>query len=534
MNLNPIYHRLILAVVCVFSFFVHLGVFEPDLMEARNFVTAREMAQEGNYLLPTMNGAPRLEKPPLPTWFTAAAYGVFGESLFFLRLPAALIASLMVFALYYFAKKVFINEEQALVSALALASFPLMIEMGRTGSWDVFCQAFMLLGVFYLYQAFRSGKAVLRAYFLAGIFIGLSAMSKGPVALYGMLLPFLIAYGIVFGMSHLKRQKKEVLLMLGVAIVLATWWYFYVRVEAPAVSTQIANKEMAAWANRHTRPFWFYLNFPLFSGIWVVLLLAAFWYKGIKRKTDLPKEYRFVILWMLITLVLLSVIPEKKERYLLPILPPVALLIGFAFRTIKTGQSFKMEKAVFYGFGILLLTALWAAPVALYFLFLNSELMPKTTFIAFVVALMILAGIVIAGIRKKSMMQLIYSAMACLAVVMLCLTPSLPEFKYKNPAYKEIGVIRIQDWYATHEFCTDLDINLKAIWRIGKPVRTISLAEEWPKEAFVLVTENSPTTLLRSLNKRTNALEHLGTFDYFRKKSKYKLHVFKVPSAENQ
>ncbi|HNQ27790.1 MAG TPA: glycosyltransferase, partial [Aquaticitalea sp.] len=39
-----------------------------SIMEARNFITAREMVDDGNWLLTTMNGEARYEKPPLPTW----------------------------------------------------------------------------------------------------------------------------------------------------------------------------------------------------------------------------------------------------------------------------------------------------------------------------------------------------------------------------------------------------------------------------------------------------------------------------------
>ena len=46
----------ILAFLCLISFFVGLEVTDVDLMESRNFVTAREMLAENNWLIPTMNG----------------------------------------------------------------------------------------------------------------------------------------------------------------------------------------------------------------------------------------------------------------------------------------------------------------------------------------------------------------------------------------------------------------------------------------------------------------------------------------------
>ena len=55
-----------------------LYVLPVTIMEARNLVTAREMVQDGNWLLTTMNGLPRYQKPPLPTWITAIFGFIFG------------------------------------------------------------------------------------------------------------------------------------------------------------------------------------------------------------------------------------------------------------------------------------------------------------------------------------------------------------------------------------------------------------------------------------------------------------------------
>ena len=66
-NKNFLYYIIILC-VCFFAFFVNNKIIPADIMEARNLATAQEMVQTGNYLIPTMNGELRLEKPPLPTW----------------------------------------------------------------------------------------------------------------------------------------------------------------------------------------------------------------------------------------------------------------------------------------------------------------------------------------------------------------------------------------------------------------------------------------------------------------------------------
>ncbi len=67
-----------LALVSLAIFFPHLDVVEVNIMEARNFITAREMLDYGNWIQTTMNLEPRYEKPPLPTWLTALSGSIFG------------------------------------------------------------------------------------------------------------------------------------------------------------------------------------------------------------------------------------------------------------------------------------------------------------------------------------------------------------------------------------------------------------------------------------------------------------------------
>ncbi|MFR4038103.1 MAG: hypothetical protein ACLTZT_10120 [Butyricimonas faecalis] len=54
-------HYLFILVVCWFAFFVNNGSVYEDIMESRNLVTAHEMIEYDNWLVPTMNGELRLE-----------------------------------------------------------------------------------------------------------------------------------------------------------------------------------------------------------------------------------------------------------------------------------------------------------------------------------------------------------------------------------------------------------------------------------------------------------------------------------------
>ena len=69
-------------------------------MEARNLATAQEMVKNGNYLLPTMNGELRLEKPPLPTWIAAGIENFSPDNLVAQRAAAGLSATMLIVFLF--------------------------------------------------------------------------------------------------------------------------------------------------------------------------------------------------------------------------------------------------------------------------------------------------------------------------------------------------------------------------------------------------------------------------------------------------
>ena len=128
-------------------------------MEARNFTTAREMLHDGNWLLTTLNGEPRYQKPPLPTWLTAISAAIFGlKSLTALRLPAALITVVLIVFSYILALKFTRSRTYSFISSLIMATSFYIIFAGRNGQWDIFTHGFMMVCIYQLYLFFTLEK----------------------------------------------------------------------------------------------------------------------------------------------------------------------------------------------------------------------------------------------------------------------------------------------------------------------------------------------------------------------------------------
>lgn len=152
---NYRWHLPLLLLVFCCSFFINNGAIFADIMESRNIVTAREMVYDHNWLVPTMNGELRLEKPPLPTWIAAVVEVISPDNLPLQRAMAGLAAVMLVLFFYKFATKLTGNRTYALVSSLILCTSYNIILMGRTATWDIYCHAFMMGAIYYLYLALR-------------------------------------------------------------------------------------------------------------------------------------------------------------------------------------------------------------------------------------------------------------------------------------------------------------------------------------------------------------------------------------------
>ena len=336
-------HRLPLAIllfIAFWSYFYASGNVQMDLMEARNLVAAREILQNDNWLIPTMNGEIRITKPPLPTWFAALTAQSAGatDELSLLRLPSAIAALLLVFFTYGLAWTMTRDRAAAFIAAAILASNIMVMKMGHRASWDIFCHMFML-GALWAYMLGMLGNRGWPMFALCGGLMGLSFLSKGPVSFYALLLPFLLSYLCIYRVDPLRQKWRLLLLAAVVAAVISSLWPLYILNFHPEALLSTVQQETDAWANRHIQPFWYYLDFPVYSGLWLVVAVAVLIEPFARKRVTSIQQYRFLLLWLVFDILLLSVIPEKKHRYLLPAMIPLALLCGMLLRGIMLRYS---------------------------------------------------------------------------------------------------------------------------------------------------------------------------------------------------
>jgi len=530
---------LLLTVLCLCTFFVNLGSFEPDLMEARNFIAAREMVEDGHWLIPTMNGELRLEKPPLPTWMTAAS-ALLGGGInhpYTMRFPAALMAMAMVFFMFGLVRQLSKDKLLPLIAAGVLATSLLTIQLARTNSWDIYAQSFMLGAIWLLVAGLKRAGPAWKEFAGAGVLVGLSIMSKGPVAPYGLLLPFLVAYAFGFKSGELKSRWKELLLLLFCALLVSVPWNAYIFLEAPEALGAVASKETGSWANRHVRPFYFYLHFPIYSGLWTLFVGACFVAPYAKPRINQFGNYRFLLIWLFFALVLLSVIPTKKERYLIPVIIPMALMVATFIRAllerIKTNELIRWDKVLLTVHFSIVATAAGALPFALYFLGVQPGYVSLTTALFLGLTFLTLAMALVYLLLKKRWELSLVGSVVTLCLGLLVLPPFLEEVVYKNPEYKsisqvnELKAIDGMPWYTLN------DLNMKVIWEAGGTItRCDSAGFSQLNFPVVFFSDKLPEIVIPASERKNLSIELLDDYDYFRKKNRYRMYVSILKRAD--
>ena len=215
MKINEKSNVIILGFLSILAFFINIGLRPATLMEARNFITAREMVESGNYLVTTLNGNLRFEKPPLPTYFTAFMMKITGnvQDEWVLRIPVAVVGVITILFIYFLVLELTKNSRLSFLSGFVAVTTFMIIKIGNENSWDFYTYAFALGGVLFFVRGLKRDSLV--NFLISGVFVGLSFMSKGPVGIYGLMLPFFIGHIFVYGIEDYKRNYKKIILICG-------------------------------------------------------------------------------------------------------------------------------------------------------------------------------------------------------------------------------------------------------------------------------------------------------------------------------
>ena len=302
----------------------------------RVFRTALTMSEENVWLVPLLDGNPRIEKPPLVNWLTRLSFEVFGISVGSARLVILLFSGLLVAVIAAIALELQPDVRYAASAALIGVSTIGIAIHGRILLPDIPTAALSGIAFYFFLRWSKTGSQsflIFAAVALAGSFL-----SKGPVAFVvfgsGVLSLILTDRSV---RQFLRRNLSQIIIPVVIFIVLSLSWYVYVFVQFPAYASEVLETEYEA--RRFGR---IHLNAILqFTGLffpWTVLLILSIvrWRSG--RLSFNNESASMLLLWVAISLVPFCFI-RSFDRYLVGTLIPASLFCAKSVGGLTNGWS---------------------------------------------------------------------------------------------------------------------------------------------------------------------------------------------------
>lgn len=312
---------------------------KPD--EATGFGLIYSMLQSGDWLVPMLAGEPYMDKPPLYYWTAALSALLFSPLLPLhdgARLASGFYIALTLLFTGLTGRKLY-GENRGWAAAIILLGCVGMLVRAHQMITDLT----LLAGCAMLLYGFTySQERALRAGVLIGTGMGIGFMSKGFIApvffvFIAALLPAL------FG----NWRNRNYLSSIGIAALFALPWLAI----WPLLLYQHSPQLFADWAwtrnighwlehakNGPTRESLYYLkNLPWLA--WPALPLAAWTVWQSRRRLAQRDDLHLPLTAFGVMFVTLSLVPDIKEVFALPMLLPVALLATASLSSLKRGAA---------------------------------------------------------------------------------------------------------------------------------------------------------------------------------------------------
>lgn len=354
---------LALLVAAIVPYFVGLGDSAIwDANEAFYVETPREMIERGDYISPTFNYEPRLNKPVLSYWIVAGFYKLFGISVAVQRIPIAIAGVVLVLVAFWLARaaspepRAPYPDSAALLAALGLAITPRLLMFARRIFIDIYISMFMALTL--LFFALSERFPTRRRLFLILMYasVGLGALTKGPVAI---AIPGLV-FAIYLIAHRDLRRVREMMIPLGIVIVLAIVvpWYaaLYQRYGWTYITSFFLGENVARYTEGYgveSERGWFFYVPVLFSDSfpWSAFLIPAayaWWTSRRAAPATLDGRVRTLLwIWILTIVGFFSLSAAKQDLYIFPIVPAVAALAGIEIvRSLNVARARVVRIAV--------------------------------------------------------------------------------------------------------------------------------------------------------------------------------------------
>jgi 4-amino-4-deoxy-L-arabinose transferase-like glycosyltransferase len=353
LNPPPTRHAL-LAFLLALTALLHIGT-TPwgdlfDGVEGQFAGGAREMAASGNWLVPTNNGAPVLDAPPLAYWAVALSCKAFGITPAAARLPNAL-ATIGTVALTFLIAERLAGYWRGFAAGLIYLCSTGAFLRGRMVAPDAICGLLVCASIYCVVRGYQHQK--FRRLWFAGFWLGaaLAFLTKGAAPLLA-LAGTAICLAILFREARLRFRPLLHWRNLLLFILIVGPWFAFMESQFPGFLSRFATRADTAIGLGRLQ-----LLLPHFASwfpaIFLVLPGLVFAPRKIFRSDEVTFADRLAICWLLVTLGIALILGDKASTALLC---PFALFAACAWE--RTSRPLRVV-----GIGLSLAAGLGAAGV---------------------------------------------------------------------------------------------------------------------------------------------------------------------------
>ena len=361
--------------LCYFHNLGAIGLVGPD--EPRYAWIAREMHESGDWVTPRLYGKPWFEKPVLLYWGAALSFKLFGVSEAAARFPSALAALLATLAIAWLAWRVY-GPWTARWLLLLLPTTVGMIGFSHAAVTDMpfaatltiaLAFAAIILGLTRNQQSPPVQQTPWLALIFFGFFLGLATLAKGPAAIV------LSGGGVLLWAAFTKRWRNAFRCLHPVAIasfcLTALPWYILCSRRNPdffrIFIIEHNFKRYLTPEFQHIQPFWFYVPVLLIAfAPWTLALVWSTLFGAFRAWPQRrPSDATLLALcWIVFCLVFFSISKSKLPGYILPAVPPIALLLSRVYVRLvpQEGRTFRLLLLTGTIVSILAAALVWSIP----------------------------------------------------------------------------------------------------------------------------------------------------------------------------
>ena len=333
---SPSADRLGLLVAAAYLVAALHGLGAADVVgddEAREVGIVQDVVR-GQWLWPRFNDELLPDKPILYHWLAAVPCALAGFSAGAARLPAAVAGAILVGWTARFGGALF-GAPAGVVAAGLLATMPALFTHARVARPDTLLVLLLSVALGYAFAWWRDRRR--RDATLALVLLGAATCAKGPVApaLFVLTLAGFLAWqrdlGRSRGLLTLPGIVGFAVLGLGwYALALGGWGELFVREHFIGRYLRNLAGGLASGHPYSPKPLRYHLLFyvnhlPVVALPWTPVVVLALWQAARHGGLRDPRQ-RFLLCWAVAPVVAFTPAEWKLRYYLLPCLPPLALL----------------------------------------------------------------------------------------------------------------------------------------------------------------------------------------------------------------